>query len=301
MAALPRWGLIVKVAQLLGSQGPWQCQVCRDYLSCRSYGHIKVCFQASGSWWSEGLYGQSFTVAPNIQALRGLPCLGSLSVFQHIRYIEGPPLAGVLLLFCTSGAWWTSLSIAQLLILVCREREAMVLASPPMHDSAVLPCFHGCLAFLHRFFPPQSPPSCPLGLSLHSQQQPLPWDCCTIPMCQLPAVVTSREPASLSRVCMAAAGIVWLFHLGCYRSAAAFSASNVSPLTQTTALMWGSDFCFSSPTRWRQVLLTLLFSPLVPSSYRVLCGSIYSFPVVRYSCQLSAGVLQALLSLKVFS
>ena len=26
------------------------------------------------------------------------------------------------------------------------------------------------------------------------------------------------------------------------------------------------------------VLLTLLFIPLVPSSYRVLCGSIYSFP-----------------------
>ena len=86
--------------------------------------------------------------------------------------------------------------------------EAASIAPPPMHDSAVLPCFHGCLAFLHRFFPPQSPPSCPLGLSLHSQQQPLPWDCSTIPMCQLPAVVTSREPASLSRVRMAAARIV---------------------------------------------------------------------------------------------
>ena len=49
------------------------------------------------------------------------------------------------------------------------------------------------------------------------------------------------------------------------------------------------------------VLLTLLFPPLVPSSYRVLCGSIYPFPLVRYSCPLSAGVLLALLGLKVYS
>ena len=34
------------------------------------------------------------------------------------------------------------------------------------------------------------------------------------------------------------------------------------------------------------VLLTLLFFPLVPSSSGVLCGSIYSFPLVRYPCTL---------------
>ena len=49
------------------------------------------------------------------------------------------------------------------------------------------------------------------------------------------------------------------------------------------------------------ILLTLLFFPLVPSSYRVLHGSIYSFPLVRYSCLPSAGVLHALLCLKVYS
>ena len=48
-------------------------------------------------------------------------------------------------------------------------------------------------------------------------------------------------------------------------------------------------------------LLTLLFFPLVPSSYRVLHGSIYSFSLVRYSCPLSAGVLDVLLCLKVYS
>ena len=42
-------------------------------------------------------------------------------------------------------------------------------------------------------------------------------------------------------------------------------------------------------------------SPLVPSSYWVLRGSIYSFPLVSYFCPISAGVLHALLCLKVYS
>ena len=55
------------------------------------------------------------------------------------------------------------------------------------------------------------------------------------------------------------------------------------------------------PLRAGPVLLTLLFFPLVSSSYQVLRDSIYSFPLVRYSCPLSAGVLHALLCLKVHS
>ena len=50
----------------------------------------------------------------------------------------------------------------------------------------------------------------------------------------------------------------------------------------------------SSPTN------TSVFS-LVASSYQVLRRSIYSFPLVRYSCLLSAGVLHALLCLMVYS
>ena len=38
-----------------------------------------------------------------------------------------------------------------------------------------------------------------------------------------------------------------VIHLGCHRSAVSLSALNVSPLTQTIALMWGSDPSFSSP------------------------------------------------------
>ena len=58
---------------------------------------------------------------------------------------------------------------------------------------------------------------------------------------------------------------------------------------------------FPHPLRAGPVLLTLLFSPLIPLSYRVLHGSVYSFPLVRYSCLPSAGVLHALLCLKVYS
>ena len=69
-----------------GSAAAWlvgalAAQVCRDTdcLHCRSYGPIRIFLQASCSCRSEGLFGQSFSVAPPLQALRGLPCLGSFS------------------------------------------------------------------------------------------------------------------------------------------------------------------------------------------------------------------------------
>ena len=40
---------------------------------------------------------------------------------------------------------------------------------------------------------------------------------------------------------------------------------------------------FPHPLRAGPILLTLLFPPLVSSSYWVLRGSVYSFPLVRYS------------------
>ena len=58
---------------------------------------------------------------------------------------------------------------------------------------------------------------------------------------------------------------------------------------------------FPHPPRAGPVLLTLAFFPLVPSSYRILHGYIYSIPLVRYSCPLSAGVVHAILCLKVYS
>ena len=182
------------------------------------------------------------------------PCLGFCSVDRHIRHLKGPPGCGPTPQFGASCAWWVTLSTVQLPMLECGEREAMVMAPPAMHDSAVSLCLHGFLAFLHRHFPPQSPPSHPLDPSLCSPQQPLPGDCSTIPKLWLPATALSRGSMSLSRVCMAAARTVWFsFHLGCHRSAVSLPALNVSPLAQTVAPLWGSDPCFSSPTHWGQL------------------------------------------------
>ena len=66
-------------------------------------------------------------------------------------------------------------------------------------------------------------------------------------------------------------------------------------------LMWWSDPCsVPPPTEGRSSHTnTPTFPP--SSSYQLLCGSIYSFPLVSYSCPLSAGVLHALLCLKVYS
>ena len=58
---------------------------------------------------------------------------------------------------------------------------------------------------------------------------------------------------------------------------------------------------FPHPPRAGPVLLTLLIFPPSSLSYQVLHGSIYTFPLVRYTCPLSAGVLDALLCLKVYS
>ena len=102
-------------------------------------------------------------------------------------------------------------------------------------------------------FPPQAFPTTISSITSlrsvsHTQQQPTPWDCSTILKFQLPATVPSRGPASLSEVCMAAARIIWFsFHLGYHRSSVSLSALNVSPLSQTNALMWRSDHCFNSP------------------------------------------------------
>ena len=49
---------------------------------------------------------------------------------------------------------------------------------------------------------------------------------------------------------------------------------------------FGTLLQFPHRPRAGPVLQTLLFFPLVPSSYQVLTGSIYSFPLVRYSCPL---------------
>ena len=71
------------------------------------------------------------------------------------------------------------------------------MAPPPTPDSVVSPCFCGCLAFLHRHFPPQFRSSHPLDPSFWSQQQPSLWDCSTVTKPLLPAAEPSRGPVPL--------------------------------------------------------------------------------------------------------
>ena len=127
-----------------------------------------------------------------------------------------------------------------------------------------------CLAFLHRHFPPQTPASHPLNLSLHSPQQPLPWDCSTIPKLQLLVAAPSRGP-SVPVQCMYGYGkdclILIPFRLpqiSCFTlSLKCFSShSDNCPTVGTGPLLQ-----LPHPQRVGPVLLTLLFFPLVPSSY----------------------------------
>ena len=126
-----------------------------------------------------------------------------------------------------------------------------------MCDSAVLPCFHGCPAFLHRNFPPQSPPSPPLNISLHSQQQPSAWDKSTISKLCIPV----RGMYGLGKDCL----ILIPFRLpqiSCFTlSLKCFSSDSdscpdvgIGPLLQ-----------FPHLRRAGPVLVTLLFFP--PSSF----------------------------------
>ena len=146
---------------------------------------------------------------------------------------------------------------------------------------AVSPCFHGCLAFLHWHFPPWS--HLPLEPSLCSQQQPSLWYCTTIPKLQLPASVPSRGPAPLQGIygCSKDCLILILFMLpqiNCFTlSLKCFSSDS----DNCPNVGIRPNVSVPPPAKGRPSLLTLLFFPLVPSSYQVLPGSIYSFPLVR--------------------
>ena len=98
VAALPQWGLVWRWHSWLVCRDPGSAKCAGTQIaSLQSYGTIRVFFWASCSWQSEDLFGQSFSVALPIQALRGLPCPGSFSVVWCIRDIEGDPHTGVLL------------------------------------------------------------------------------------------------------------------------------------------------------------------------------------------------------------
>ena len=79
----------MKVVQLLDLQGPWQSQVFRDTdcLCSRSYGPISHFFEPL-VYVIEGLFGQSFSIAPPIQApLLCLLCETHLLCYMQLRFV----------------------------------------------------------------------------------------------------------------------------------------------------------------------------------------------------------------------
>ena len=179
----------------------------------------------------------------------------------------------------------------------------MVMAPPRMYDSAVLPCFHGCPAFLTGISHCDLLPHIPLirlsvvNSSLHPGIAPQ-------------SLNFSSQPLRLLVDLHPCPGNVWL-HKDCL-ILIPFRLSKISFFTLgLKCFSSDQDNCpnvgirpllqFPHPLRAGPILLTLPFFPLVPPSYRVLGGSIFSFLLVRYSCPLSAGILRAFLCLKVYS
>ena len=215
---------------------------------CRSDGPIRVFFWASYSWQSEGLIGQSLSVAPPIQVTWGLPCLGSFSVVQCIRHIEGP----YSVVQCFS-LWWARLSMFSCRCW-CVERKRLWWWIHPLHRThlyrlASMAAWLFSTGISHHNLLPHIPRICLSIVNSSPRQGTSPQS-----LNSNSPTVPSRGSTALSEVCMATARTVWFsFHLGFHRSAVSLWALNVSPLTQTTALMWGLDSCFSSPIHRGQV------------------------------------------------
>jgi len=168
--------------------------MCRNAsgLRYRNYGSIRVFFLVSDNWLSKDLPGWSFSIAQCSRYSKAP--MNGVFIASCNRHLKGHLLWGLSLLV---SCWCQSV-----------VKEATVISPPPVCDSAVSPCLHGCLTFLQRYFLPWSPPSHPLRPSLRSQQEISPWNYSPILMQQLSAALHSRELATLSRVLKALASIV---------------------------------------------------------------------------------------------
>ena len=185
------------------------------------------------------------------QALKGAPWVGPYSVAQCLRRLMGQP------------------PCLQLPMVACGEREATVMAPPPTRDSALSPCCRVCLAFLQAFptttssltsprsIFPQSIAALELGL-LHSPETPAPSLCPFQEIC-----ILARHMYGFGEDCLILIPFrlpqisYFTLSLKCFSSDSDnCPAVGIRPLLQ-----------FPHPLRAGPVLLTLLFFPLVPSSY----------------------------------
>ena len=134
----------------------------------------------------------------------GHPGWGRIVLSWHVRHLNGP-LGGVLL--CCSECQVLAGPASLLFSYQCwegGEREATVMAPPTRWYSEVSLCFHGYLAFLHRRFPPQCPPSHPCSLSLSAVNS----SSCSGIAPQFPC--SSSQPLHLLGDLHSCLGYVWL-------------------------------------------------------------------------------------------
>lgn len=136
------------------------------------------------------------------------------------------------------------------------------------------------------------PPTSPLRLSLHSQQQSSLWDCFPIPTLQLPITVVSGGLTSLSKAWGHITDYLFDSHsiqIVTDKLLHSLTASTASILSKSIAL--SSEVCplLQLPHSQTQVQSHLLSSsfPIISLAHRALYGSICSFPIIRDSCQYS--------------
>ena len=140
---------------------------------------------------------------------------------------------------------------------------------------------HSLLPHIPLIIPPQSTAALTLGL-LHNPQTPASSFCTFQGTC-----ILVWDMYGCSKDCL----ILIPFRLpqmSCFTlNLKCFSSDSVAPMGGIGPLLRFPHLLSSGP-----ILLTLLFFPIVPSSYQVLHGSVSSGQV-RYSCLLSAGFLHA--------
>ena len=175
------------------------------------------------------------------------------------------------------------------------------MAPPTTCESAVSPYFHGCLAFLHRHFPPQSPPSHPLDLCLCSQQQLSPGDGSTFPKLQLQLLRLPGDLRPCLGVCMYSCGKDSLILIP-------FRLPQISCFTLSFKCFYSDSdnhphvgiwipASVPPPAKGRSSPTNTPVLPHTSFVLQVLCQVL----LVRYSCLLSTGVLHALMCLKLYS
>ena len=179
----------------------------------------------------------------------------------------------------------------------------MVMAPPTTTDSAVSPCFHGAWHSSTGISHPDLLPHIPSVRLSAVNSSPRPG-------------IAPESPNSSSQLLCLLGDLcpclecVWLWQ-GLSDSHSIYATTDQLFHSQPKIfLLWFRQLLprgDQTPTsvlpptlRAGPGLLRLLFSPhlLHPTEC---CGSIYSFPLVRDSCDFSDGVLQALLCLKVYS